>query len=104
MLKGGATLQNALGCLSTMHEQRREPRLPVTKVGTRETRRIIDRNPGILGGAPVFRGTRVPVRILMEQIEAGDRLDEFLHDYPTVKREQAVALLEHTAQLMRNVE
>ena len=103
-MKGGDTLQNAPGCLRTMHEQRREPRLPVTRVGTEETTRIIDRNPGILGGAPVFRGSRVPVRILVEQLEAGDRLDEFLDDYPTVKREQAVALLDRTAQLMRNVE
>lgn len=46
--------------------------------------KLIDRNPDILGGTPVFRGTRVPVRILMEHLEAGDRLDEFLDDYPTV--------------------
>ena len=49
--------------------------------------RLIDRNPDILGGTPVFSGTRVPVRILMEHLEAGDRLDEFLDDYPTVTRE-----------------
>ncbi len=67
--------------------------------------KIIDRNPGILGGTPVFTGTRVPVRILMEHLEAGDRLDDFLKDYPTVTRKQAVALLERmTAQLVRDVE
>ena len=55
---------------------------------------LIERNPEILGGVPVFAGTRVPVRILMEHLEAGDRLDEFLHDFPTVTREQAVSLLE----------
>ncbi len=88
-----------------MHEQRREPETPVTSVASEGTTRIIDRNPGILGGTPVFTGTRVPVRILMEHLEAGDRLDEFLDDFPTVKREQAVALLERmTAQLMRDVE
>ncbi len=88
-----------------MREQRREPETPVTRVGSKGTTRIIDRNPGILGGAPVFRGTRVPVRILMEHLEAGDRLDEFLDDYPTVKKEQAIALLERmTAQLMRDAE
>ena len=58
----------------------------------------IDRNPDILGGTPVFVGTRVPVRILMEHLEAGDRLDDFLDDflddYPSVSRDQAVALLE----------
>jgi len=57
------------------------------------TDKLIDRNPDILGGTPVFSGTRVPVRILMEHLEAGDRLDEFLDDYPTVTREQAVELL-----------
>lgn len=55
---------------------------------------LVDRNPAILGGTPVFSGTRVPVRILMEHLEAGDRLDDFLEDFPTVSREQAVALLQ----------
>ena len=59
--------------------------------------KLIERNPEILGGTPVFAGTRVPVRILMEHLEAGDRLDEFLDDFPTVTREQAVALLERAA-------
>lgn len=54
---------------------------------------LIDRNPEILGGTPVFAGTRVPVRILMEHQEAGDRLDEFLEDFPSVSRRQAVAVL-----------
>ena len=57
------------------------------------TDKLIDRNPDILGGTPVFSGTRVPVRILMERLEAGDRLDDFLDDYPTVSRDQAVKLL-----------
>ena len=64
------------------------------------TEKLIDRNPDILGGTPVFSGTRVPVRILMEHLEVGDRLDDFLDDYPTVTREQAVELLERaTARL-----
>ncbi len=54
----------------------------------------IDRNPDILGGTPVFAHTRVPVRILIEYLEAGDRLDDFLQDFPSVSRDQAVALLE----------
>ncbi len=62
--------------------------------------KLIDRNPGILGGTPVFSGTRVPVRILMEHLEAGDRLDEFLEDYPTVKRDQAVAVLERAKAML----
>ena len=65
------------------------------------TEKLIDRNPDVLGGTPVFSGTRVPVRILMEHLEAGDRLDDFLDDYPTVTREQAVGVLERaTAQLV----
>ena len=60
---------------------------------------LIERNPEILGGTPVFAGTRVPVRILMEHLEAGARLDEFLDDFPTVTREQAVSLLEHTRRV-----
>ena len=55
---------------------------------------VIDRSPEILGGTPVFRGTRVPVRTLLDYLESGQRLDEFLADFPTVTREQAVALLE----------
>ena len=62
--------------------------------------KLIDRNPEILGGTPVFAGTRVPVRILMEHLEAGDRLDEFLEDYPTVSRSQAVALLERATMML----
>lgn len=64
---------------------------------------LIDRNPDILGGTPVFAGTRVPVRILIEHLEAGDRIDDFLEDYPTVSRDQAVELLERaTAMLVDN--
>ena len=50
------------------------------------TDRVIDRSPDILGGTPVFSGTRVPVRILIEYLEAGDRLDDFLDSFPTVSR------------------
>jgi uncharacterized protein (DUF433 family) len=58
------------------------------------THSIINRDPEILGGTLVFAGTRVPVRILLEHFEAGDRIDDFLDDYPTVTREQAHAFLE----------
>ena len=64
---------------------------------TTMTDKLIDRNPDVLGGTPVFSGTRVPVRILMEHLEAGDRLEEFLDDYPTVSREQAVGVIGRTA-------
>jgi uncharacterized protein (DUF433 family) len=55
---------------------------------------VIDRSPDVLGGVPVFAGTRVPVRTLIDYLEAGDSLNEFLADFPTVTREQAVAVLE----------
>lgn len=54
---------------------------------------VINRNPNILGGAPVFMGTRVPVRILMEYFETGEDLNEFLDQHPAVSREQAVQLI-----------
>jgi uncharacterized protein (DUF433 family) len=55
---------------------------------------IISKDPEILGGTPVFSGTRVPVRILFEHIEAGDSLDDFIESFPTVTRTQAKQLLE----------
>ena len=63
---------------------------------------LIERNPDILGGTPVFAGTRVPVCILMEHLEAEDRLDDFLTDYPTVSRSQAVALLERATTMLES--
>ena len=55
---------------------------------------LVDRKPDILGGTPVFAGTRVPVRILIEHLQAGDPLDEFLINFPTVSRSQAIGVLE----------
>ncbi len=50
---------------------------------------VITSSPEILGGEPVFKGTRVPVKTLMDYLESGEGLDSFLKDYPTVTREQA---------------
>jgi len=55
---------------------------------------IVHRDPEILGGTPVFVGTRVPVKSLYDHLEAGDSLDEFLESFPSVSRQQAVAALE----------
>lgn len=55
---------------------------------------IINRDPEVLSGTPVFAGTRVPIRILFEYLEAGDSLDVFLDSYPGVTKEQATQLLE----------
>ena len=51
-------------------------------------------DPEIMGGTPVFVGTRVPVRILFEHLEAGDSLEVFLDDFPSVSRELAIQVLE----------
>lgn len=55
---------------------------------------VVHRDPDILGGTPVFVGTRVPARILFEHLEAGDGLEVFLEQFPSVSREQAIAALE----------
>ena len=59
---------------------------------------VVHSDPEILGGTPVFRGTRVPLKNLVEYLAAGDTLDEFLDHFPTVKREQAMAVLELAAK------
>lgn len=56
--------------------------------------KVIHSDPGILGGTPVFVGTRVPAKALLDYLKAGHSLDEFLDDFPTVSREQAIAALE----------
>jgi len=55
---------------------------------------VVHSDPDILGGTPVFVGTRVPVKSLFDYLEGGDTLDEFLHQFPSVKREHAIAALE----------
>lgn len=61
---------------------------------------VIVRDPEILSGEPVFRGTRVPFQALLDYLEGGDTLDEFLQQYPGVSREQAVAALEEAKALV----
>jgi uncharacterized protein (DUF433 family) len=61
---------------------------------------IVHSDPEILGGAPVFVGTRVPVRALIDYLSGGQPLAEFLEDFPTVSREQAVAALRLAAQTL----
>ncbi len=55
---------------------------------------LIQRSDEILGGTPVFAGTRVPVQTLFDYLEEGDNLDEFLDDFPAVSKENAVKVLE----------
>jgi len=55
---------------------------------------IVTRSPDIMGGTPVFAGTRVPVQTLIDYLEGGDTIDNFLEGFPTVRREQVIAFLE----------
>jgi len=57
-------------------------------------------DPDILSGVPVFTGTRVPLKTLFDYFEGGDQLDEFLNDYPSVKREQAIEALGFAVRAM----
>jgi uncharacterized protein (DUF433 family) len=61
---------------------------------------LITSTPDILGGTPVFRGTRVPVQTLIEYLEGGQTIDEFLAGFPTVTREQVIAFLEEAKARM----
>lgn len=66
---------------------------------------LITTSPDRLSGAPVFAGTRVPVQTLIDYLEAGDPLDEFLQDFPSVSRDHAIAVLELAkAALLANAE
>lgn len=67
---------------------------PTMKQGFSAKAAVVHSDPEILGGTPVFVGTRVPVKSLFDHLEAGDSLDEFLDGFPSVSREQAVAALE----------
>jgi uncharacterized protein (DUF433 family) len=65
-----------------------------------ERSQIVHSDPEILGGTPVFVGTRVPVQTLLVYLEKGESLEEFLDNFPTVSREQAVALLEEAGRAL----
>ena len=59
---------------------------------------IISASPEIMGGTPVFTGTRVPVQTLLDYLKAGESIDNFLDGFPTVSREQVIALLEEAGK------
>jgi len=55
---------------------------------------IVHSDPEIMGGTPVFKGTRVPLQNLIDSLEGGESIDEFLEGYPSVRREQVIAVIE----------
>ncbi len=71
----------------------------LTKMVSCLMKSIISRDPEIMNGALVFAGTRVPVEILIQHLVAGDSLNAFLADFPTVSREQAIAFLNMTLEI-----
>lgn len=61
---------------------------------------VISSSPGVMGGTPVFTGTRVPVQTLIDYLEGGESIDDFLEGFPTVTREQVIAFLEEVKERM----
>jgi uncharacterized protein (DUF433 family) len=82
--------------LATHHGSPPEARYPVAM----DPKQIVHSDPEILGGTPVFVGTRVPVQALLDFLEGGDTIEEFLDNYPGVSREQAVAFLEEASRAL----
>ena len=60
----------------------------------------ISRSPDVMGGTPVFSGTRVPVQTVLDYLEAGETIDDFLEGFPSVSREQVIAFLEEAKDLL----
>jgi uncharacterized protein (DUF433 family) len=72
----------------------------IRKPGTMKRSSVVHSDPDILGGTPVFVGTRVPVQALIDYLEGGHPLEEFLDDFPTVSRELAIGALEQAKSLL----
>ena len=73
-------------------------RIKTGLIAAMKTSSVVKIDPEIMSGTPCFTGTRVPVRALLDYIEGGETLDEFLEQYPTVARKQAVAFLEQASE------
>jgi uncharacterized protein (DUF433 family) len=71
---------------------------------TGKSNKIIIRDKDILGGTPVFKGTRVPVSTLWDYLKAGDTVQDFLDDFPSVKKDQVILLLERAEHRVLNVQ
>ena len=87
--------------LRVVHEElceRAYTRLTVTQGFSAKTA-VVHSDPEIMSGTPVFVGTRVPVKSLFDYLAAGDSLDEFFEDFPSVSREQAIAALEQAREM-----
>jgi uncharacterized protein (DUF433 family) len=65
---------------------------------------VISRSPDIMSGVPVFAGTRVPIQTIIDYLAGGHPLDEFLDDFPTVRREQALELLQRVKEILADAQ
>ena len=65
--------------------------------------KVIQKSPDVMGGTPVFENTRVPIQTLFDYLEAGDTIDEFLADFPTVVKEQVIAVMEYIRKQISSV-
>ncbi len=65
---------------------------------------VISRSPDIMSGTPVFAGTRVPIQTIIDYLAGGHPLDEFLDDFPTVRREQALELLQRIKEMLADAQ
>lgn len=83
-----------------VHSSQKSRLIEFWRLRSRLRNGVIIRDPEILGRTPVFRGTRVPFQALPDYLEAGQTLDEFLEDFPTVTREAAVRALEQAKTLL----
>ncbi|MGH8750689.1 MAG: DUF433 domain-containing protein [Burkholderiales bacterium] len=64
-------------------------------------KKVISSSSQIMGGTPVFKGTRVPVQTLLDYIEGGETIDDFLDGFPTVKKAQVIAYLESLKKILK---
>lgn len=75
----------------------------IVSMKTEVETQIISRSTDVMSGAPVFAGTRVPVQTIIDYLAGGHPLDEFLDDFPTVRREQALELLQRIKEMLADV-
>ena len=64
-------------------------------------KKLITSSPDVMSGTPVFAGTRVPVRTLLDYLEAGDTIDDFLDGFPSVKKRQVIGVLEYLKKTLK---
>jgi uncharacterized protein (DUF433 family) len=76
----------------------------INVMNTEVEAQVISRSPDVMSGTPVFAGTRVPVRTIIDYLAGGHPLDEFLDDFPTVRREQALELLHRLREIVADAQ